>query len=354
MSTEEFYNTIVIGGGQAGLAAGYFLAQQGQNFAILDGESRIGTVWRQRWDSLRLFTPAQFNGLPGMPFPGGDNYFPSKDEAADYLESYALKFHLPIRPDTKIDRLKRDGDSYRLSSTAQSFKAKNVIVATGAYQSPHIPTFAAQLDPAICQLHSFAYRNPDQVPAGRVLVVGAGNSGAEIGLELRKAGREVWLSGRDVGHIPANQLGKYFGGRPYWWLISHVLSIDTPVGRKMQAQVRQHGNPLIRSNRKDVLNAGIQVAARLAGVQAGKPHLQDGRTLDVEAVVWSTGFRPDYQWIKLPIFNGNGVPHHERGVVPGAKGLYFVGLHFQTALTSALIGGVGKDAQYITRFMQNS
>ncbi len=251
-----------------------------------------------------------------MPFPGGDNYFPSKDEAADYLESYALKFHLPIRPDTKIERLERDGDSYRLSSDSHSFEARNIIVATGAYQSPYIPAFATQLDPAICQLHSYAYRNPDQIPAGRVLVVGAGNSGAEIGLELRKAGREVWLSGRDVGHIPANQLGKYFRGRPYWWLISHVLSIDTPVGRKMQAQVRQHGNPLIRSNRKEVKKAGIQVASRLAGVQAGKPHLQDGRTLDVEAVVWSTGFRPDYQWIKLPIFNGNGAPNHERGVVP--------------------------------------
>ena len=354
MSTEEFYNTIVIGGGQAGLAAGYFLAQQGQSFAILDGESRVGTAWRQRWDSLRLFTPAQFNGLPGMPFPGGDNYFPNKDEAADYLESYALKFHLPIRPDTKIERLERDGDSYRLSSDSHSFKASHVIVATGAYQSPNIPAFAAQLDPAICQLHSYAYRNPNQISAGRVLVIGAGNSGAEIGLELIKAGREVWLSGRDVGHIPANQLGKYFGGRPYWWFISHVLSIETPVGRKMRKQVLQHGNPLIRSNRKEILEAGIQIAPRLAGVQAGKLHLQDGRSLEVEAVVWATGFRPDYQWIKLPVFNENGAPNHERGVVSGAKGLYFVGLHFQTALTSALMGGVGKDAEYITRFMSRS
>jgi putative flavoprotein involved in K+ transport len=354
MSTEEFYNTIVIGGGQAGLAAGYYLAQRGANFAILEGEPRTGMAWRRRWDSLRLFTPVRYNGLPGMPFPGDDYYFPTKDEAADYLESYTEKFQLPLRPNTRVAKLEREGESFRLETGTGSFKARNVIVATGAYQSPHIPAFAAQLDPAICQLHSYDYRNPDPIPAGRVLVVGAGNSGAEIGLELGKAGREVWLSGRDVGHIPANRLGRYFGGRPYWWFISHVLSIETPVGRKMREQVLQHGNPLIRSNRKEVLQAGIQVAPRLAGVKAGKPHLQDGRTLEVEAVVWATGFRPDYKWIKLPVFNGNGAPHHERGIVPDISGLYFVGLHFQTALTSALLGGVGKDAEHITSLISKS
>jgi len=354
MSTEETYHTIVIGGGQAGLAAGYYLAQRGENFAILDGETRVGQAWRKRWDSLRLFTPARFNGLPGLPFPAGELYFPTKDEAADYLERYAGKFQLPIRPNTRIEKLERDGDSYRLSAGGQTFKARNVIVATGAYQSPYIPAFAAQLDPVICQFHSYAYRNPGQIPTGRVLVVGAGNSGAEIGLELSRAGREVWLSGRDVGHIPADQLGKYFGGRPYWWFISHVLSIDTPIGRKMHEQVRHHGNPLIRSNHKDILQAGIQIASRLVGVEAGGLRLQDGRTLDAEAVIWATGFRPDYKWIDLPVFDEFGLPDHQRGVVSKASGLYFVGLHFQTALTSALMGGVGKDAEYITRFMSKS
>ena len=354
MSTEETYQTIVVGGGQAGLAAGYYLARQGENFIILDGASGAGMAWRRRWDSLRLFTPAQYDGLPGMPFPGEDYYFPTKDEVAGYLESYAAKFQLPLRLNTGVESLEREGGGYRLAAAGRTFIAHNVIVATGAYQSPHIPAFAEQLDPAIVQLHSHAYRNPDQIPAGRVLVVGAGNSGVEIGLELSKAGREVWLSGRDVGHIPAERLGRYFSGRPYWWFISRVLSIATPVGRKMRRQVLEHGNPLIRSSRREVLQAGIQVATRLAGVEAGRPRMQGGRTLEPAAVVWATGFRPDYRWIKLPVFDGNGFPRHERGVVPEAPGLYFAGLHFQSALTSALLGGVGRDVQYITRFMQNS
>jgi putative flavoprotein involved in K+ transport len=354
MSTEEIFNTIVIGGGQAGLAAGYYLAQQGQNFVILDGEQKLGQVWRRRWDSLRMFTPVKFNALPGLPFPGDDFYFPTKDEAADYLERYADKLQLPVRPNTKIEKLEREGESYRLSAGEHSFKAEAVIVATGSYQAPYIPAFAAELDPAICQLHTYDYRSPGQIPAGRVLVVGAGNSGADIGLELRKAGREVWLSGRDVGHIPANQLGKYFGGRPFWWFINHVMTIKTPLGRKMRQRTLHHGDPLIRYNRKDILQVGIQPAPRLAGVQAGKARLQDGRILDIQAVVWATGFRPDYQWIGLPVFDQYGFPRHQRGVVPEAQGLYFLGLPFQSGPTSSQMGGVGRDAEFITRFMSRS
>jgi putative flavoprotein involved in K+ transport len=354
MSIGETYNTIVIGGGQAGLAAGYYLAQQHQNFAILDASARIGEAWRRRWDSLRLFTPAKFNGLPGMAFPADGYYTPTKDEAADYLEAYAKKFQLPVRLNTQIDRLERVGEDYRLEAGPQSFRTRNVIVATGAYQLPKIPTFASQLDPEVFQLHSSAYRNPDQFPTGRVLVVGAGNSGSEIALELCKDGRQVWLCGRDVGRIPADQIGKYFGGRPYWWFINQVLSIDTPIGRKMRGQVLHHGNPLIRSNRKEILQAGIQTASRLAGVSNGKPCLPDGQILEVEAVVWATGFRPDYRWIGLPVFDEYGFPNHQRGAVPGAKGLYFLGLHFQSRLTSALMGGVGKDAEYITRLTSTS
>ena len=354
MSTEEAHTTVVIGGGQAGLAAGYYLARQGQNFVILDGYSRVGDAWRRRWDSLRLFTPAKFNALPGMPFPADDFYFPTKDETADYLEAYAAKHRLPMRSNTQVVRLEREGEDYRITTHDQSLRAKNVIVATGAYQAPYIPPFAKELDPALPQFHSSAYCNPAQVPVERVLVVGAGNSGAEIALELAKAGRQVWLAGRDVGHIPANQLGKYFGGRPYWWFISHVLSINTPIGRKMKAQVLQHGNPLIGSNRKEVLEAGIQPAPRLAGVSAGKPLLQEGGTFEADAVIWATGFRPDYGWIELPIFDEHGFPRHRRGIATGADGLYFAGLPFQTALTSALIGGVGTDAQYITSQIQAS
>ena len=353
MSTEESYNTIVIGGGQAGLAAGYYLAQGGASFVILDGGSSVGEPWRKRWDSLRLFTPAIFDSLPGMPFPADGSYFPTKDEVAGYMEAYAAKFQLPVKLKTRVDALERNSAGYRLTAGDQSFHATNVIVATGGFQSPNIPSFATDLDPAIVQLHSSDYCNPGNVPEGRVLVVGAGNSGAEIGLELARAGRQVWLSGRDVGRIPADRLSRLFGARRYWWFISNVLTIDTPIGRKMQAQVLHHGNPLIRTNRQEIQAAGIHAVPRLDGASSGKPRLQDGKTFEADAIVWATGFRPEYDWIKLPVFDEHGLLVHQRGVLPDASGLYFVGLHFQTGLTSGLISGVGKDAQYIVSQIQS-
>lgn len=214
MSMDESYQTIVIGGGQAGLAAGYFLAQQDERFAILDENKRNGEAWRNRWDSLRLFTPSKYNGLPGMPFPKLDFYFPTKDEVADYLEAYAREFKLPVLHGVKVEALTRNNQGYRLSTGAGSFHARNVIVATGPYQKPYTPGFAQELDPAILQVHSSAYCNPAQIPVQNVLVVGAGNSGAEIGLELARAGKRVWLAGRDVGRIPADRVGRVLGGRP--------------------------------------------------------------------------------------------------------------------------------------------
>jgi putative flavoprotein involved in K+ transport len=297
---------------------------------------------------LRLFTPSQFNGLPGMPFPEPDYYFPTKDEVADYLEQYAGQFRLPVRHGVKVDALCRSDQGFRLEAGASSFSAQNVIVATGPFNLPYTPKFAKDLDPALFQLHSVSYRNPEQIPVHNVLVVGAGNSGAEIALELSKAGKQVWLAGRDVGKIPANTLGKAFGGKPYWWFISRVLSVDTPIGRKMRSNVLYHGSPLIRANRQEVVEAGIEPTPRVSGIRSGKPVLEDGRSLDVEGVIWATGFHPDFIWIDLPVFDENGTPRHQRGVVPEAKGLYFVGLHFQTALSSGLMGGVGADASYIT------
>ena len=348
MSIEETDKTIVIGGGQAGLAAGYFLARHGSSFAILDESTRTGDAWRRRWDSLRLFTPSQFNGLPGLPFPGATNYFPTKNEAADYLETYAARFHLPVEHGLRIDSLRHDGRLFQLVSGQAGFSARNVVIAAGASHTPFTPAFSHALDPGIQQMHSSCYQNAAQVPANKVLVVGAGNSGIEIGLELARAGKQVWLAGRDVGQIPADKVGKILGGRPYWWFLTHVLSIDTPIGRKMKAQVIHHGNPHLRSGRKDAIEAGIHIVPRVASIQDGQPRLEDGSSLPVEAVIWSTGFRPDYRWVNLPIFDQEGFPRHQRGVATEAAGLYFLGLHFQTGLSSALLGGVGADAAYIT------
>lgn len=349
MSMDERFDTVVVGGGQAGLAAGYYLAKQGMPFIILDEHSRTGDSWRMRWDSLRLFTPGKYNSLPGMPFPGEDFYFPTKDEAADYLEGYANRFNLPFQHNIQVKSLSSADQRYRILTSAGSLSARNVIVATGAYQKPYTPTIARELDSAILQMHSSVYCNPGQIPIRNVLVVGAGNSGAEISMELARAGKKVWLSGRDVGRIPADKLGRLFGGRLYWWFISRVLSLNTPIGRKMQADVIHHGAPLIRANRNEVSSAGVESLPRVSGVQSGKVQFADGRSVPVEAVIWATGFRPDYDWIDLPIFDEHGFPRHQRGAVSAAPGLYFIGLPFQTALSSALLGGVGEDAAYIAK-----
>ncbi|HXV42589.1 MAG TPA: NAD(P)-binding domain-containing protein, partial [Anaerolineae bacterium] len=224
---------------------------------------------------------------------------------------------------------------------------RNVVVATGAYQKPYTPAFAQELEPTILQFHTSAYSNPQQIPVQQVLVVGSGNSGAEISLELAQAGKRVWLAGRDVGRIPADRLGRAFGGRPYWWFISQVLSVNTPIGRKMRSNVLYHGAPLIGTSRQEVTKAGIETIPRVTGTLSGRPQVEGGRSLPAEAVVWATGFRPDFHWIDLPVLDEHGLPRHQRGIVSEAPGLYFIGLPFQTALSSALLGGVGADAGYI-------
>lgn len=345
---EINFNTLVIGGGQAGLAVGYHLAKRKIPFTILDENPRTGESWRKRWDNLRLFTPSQFNGLPGMPFPKPNNYLPTKIEVAAYLEEYASHFQLPMHHHVKVEHLSRAEQGYHVGTDTKDFLSKNVVVATGPFQTPHTPSFADQLNSSIVQIHSSDYCNPQSLPVQSILVVGAGNSGAEISLELVKSGRKVWLAGRDVGRIPAHgPLGKAFDGKLIWWIMSNVLSVKTPIGRKMRSADLHHGTPLGRATRQDLSQAGVELVPRVSGIQAGQPQLEDGRILAVDGVLWATGFRPDYRWIDLPIFNEKGYPRHWRGVVKEAPGLYFVGLLFQTALNSPLLGGVGADAAYI-------
>jgi putative flavoprotein involved in K+ transport len=352
MSSTERYNTIIIGGGQAGLASGYYLKQRGDHFVILDENARIGTAWRARWDSLRLFTPSFNNHLPGMKFPKPDLYFPTKDETADYLEAYAGRFSLPIQFGVKVDHLQRNEAGYQLTAGENNYHARNVIIATGAFYTPYRPSLSQHIAQGIHQMHSVDYHNPGDIPVKTVLVVGAGNSGAEIAIELAQSGRTVWLAGRDVGRIPADKLGKFFGGRPYWWFMRHVMTVDTPLGKRMKSAVFNHGNPLIRTSREDVVKAGVELIPRLVESQDDIPHAEDGCVIAADGIVWATGFRPDYQWINLPIFDQSGQVMHTRGVVPRSLGIFFVGLHFQSGLTSALLGGVGQDAQFITSQIQ--
>ena len=340
---EQQFNTIVIGGGQAGLAVGYYLAKQGREFVILDAQDRIGASWRSRWESLRLFTPARYSSLPGMPFPLPPRTYPSKEEMADYLEAYAHHFALPIHLQTPVETLTREGEQYLLTSGERRFRASNMVVAMGALQQPKIPEFASSLDAGIRQLHSQQYRSPEQLQAGAVLIVGAGNSGAEIALDLVK-GHAVWLAGPEVSHVPVG-----LGNPLLWWIFSQVLTLHTPLGRAaIQSSLKHPGaSPLFRLDSGMLEEASVKRVPRVTGVQQGKPQLADGQRLDIANVIWCTGYTADFRWIQIPVFGTDGYPLHARGVVKGEPGLYFVGLPFQFAFTSSLIGGVGRDARYI-------
>jgi putative flavoprotein involved in K+ transport len=344
----ERFETVIVGGGQAGLATGYHLARRGRPFVILDAGRRVGDPWRGRWDSLRLYTPGRYSGLPGMPFPADPWHYPTRDEVADYLEAYAARFQLPVRGGVRVDGLTRKEERFLVSAGDRRFEADNVVVASGAYHHPRVPAFAADLDPALLQLHSTGYRRPSQLRDGGVLVVGAANSGAEIALEV-SATHPTWVSGPHPGNEPARA-----GGRAdrlttpaVWFTFSKVLSVHNPVGRRLRPRLLTAAAPLARVRRRDLAAAGVELVPRTVGARDGLPLLEDGRVLEVANVVWCTGFRHDFGWIDLPVFDAGDQPRHDRGVVPEAPGLYFVGLFFLTSITSALLGGVGRDAEHV-------
>lgn len=345
MVAAETHRVMVIGGGQAGLSAGYHLQRLGIDHVILDASSGVGDTWRQRWESLRLFTPAAWDGLPGMPFPAEPSYFPTKDEMADYLRSYAARFSLPVRGNVIVEALARHGDRYVASAGPERYEADAVVVATGANDRPAIPAFASGLDPSILQLHSSAYRTPDQLRDGAVLVVGAGTSGVEISIDVAGSGRRTILSGHSPRQVPP--FAYVANGRPFWWFASRILTTDTPIGRRAREGARSGGSPLIRTGVRDVDRAGVERMPRTTEVRDGQPMLAAGRVLSVANVIWCTGYRHDFSWINLPVFDESGEPRHLRGSVDGAPGLYFLGLPFLYSLTSALIGGAGRDAAHI-------
>jgi putative flavoprotein involved in K+ transport len=349
------YDTVVIGGGQSGLSTGYYLKQRGHDFVILDANNRIGDSWRNRWDSLRLFTPARYDGLVRMPFPAPPHTFPTKDDMADYLETYAAHFRLPVRTGVRVDRLSRRGAWFVVAAGDLRFKARNVVVAMADFQEPKMPQFRSELDPGIVQLHSSAYRNPSQLQEGGVLVVGAGNSGAEIAFEVARA-HPTWLSGRDTGQLPFRTDGfmaRVLLIRLVLRLLFHrVLTVNTPIGRKLRPRFRSQGGLLIRIKSRDLIAAGVERVPRTVGVRHGLPLLENGRVVEAANVIWSTGFHPGFSWIDLPVL-GDEEPLHERGVVPNEPGLYFVGLHFLSSLSSAMIHGVARDAEHVVRAIES-
>jgi len=350
METRTRFDVIVIGAGQSGLSVAYHLARKGLRFVVLDDHRRIGDVWRERWDSLRLFTPARFDGLDGMPFPAPPSYFPTKDEMADYLEAYAARFELPVLCGVRVERLAKTERGFRIEAGERVFEADQVVVAMSSFQRGAALPWADELDPSIVKLHSASYRSPAQLNPGPVLLVGAGNSASEIALEVARS-HPVVMAGRNTGEVPF-RIGGFWGrfvlARLILRVLFHrILTIRTPMGRRARVRMLGRGDPLIRVRAAELAAAGVERTARVAGVKDGRPLLEDGRVLDVTNVVFCNGFHPNLSWLDVPIFDEHGEPRHDGGVVQGAPGLYFVGLRFLYSFSSTMIHGVGRDAARI-------
>jgi putative flavoprotein involved in K+ transport len=337
---DSEHDVLVIGGGQAGLCAGYYLRRAGLDFAILDGAERVGDSWRRRWDSLELFTVARYSSLPGLDFPGDPEHFPGKEEVAAYLEDYARTFELPVRLGSRASSLVRADGGYRVEAGSASYRAPQVIVATGAYERPYVPDVADKLDPELTQLHSADYKNPEQIPPGDVIVVGGANSGVQIAQDLSETHRIRLAVGTKPPRMPRRILGRSL----HWWG-DHLGIIRAPIAR-LRAPKRSGDLLIGTSYRQLTRRHGVELVGRVIGGEGRTVRLADEQSAEVSTVVWATGFRSDYSWIEVPVFDDRGLPVHKRGVTE-ADGLCFLGMHLQYSLGSSLIGFVRHDAKYL-------
>ena len=338
---DRALDVLVVGGSQAGLAMAWHLARQGLRYAVLEAGPEIGHAWRSRWDSLTLFTPAQYDALPGMPFPAPADTYPTKDPVAGYLQAYASTLEVPVRLNARVTSLSRTEEGFEARTADQVFCAGQVVVTTGPFQTPFVPPAAQGLDESVTQLHSAGYRNPQALPEGPVLVVGGGNSGFQIAEEIAAAGRRVDLSiATKLPVLPQRLAGKDL----FWWL-THLglmrVTTESRLGRRMSSR-----EFVIGSSRRRLQAKGVRFRPRLTGTGARTAHFADGSTLDTGVVIWATGYRPDHSWIQIPRVARDGQIAHQRGVT-GVPGLYFLGLSWQHTRGSALLGFVGDDAAYL-------
>ena len=338
---DDTVDVIVVGAGQAGLAIGWYLARLGLRFLVLEASAELGRSWRSRWDSLTLFTPAQYDALPGMPFPAPADTYPTKEPVADYLRAYADAFRLPVRLNSRVTSLGRSGDGFEVRTADETFSARRVVVATGPFQVPFVPPAAGGLDSPVTQLHSADYRNPQALPDGPVLVVGGGNSGLQIAEEL-SASRRVDVS---IGTSPP-MLPQRLAGRDLFWWLTRLGLMRVPAESRLGRRVQARGEFVIGTSRRQLKRAGVTFRPRLVGADGRTVRFADGSTLDVGVVVWATGYRSDYSWISVPGVVRNGRVAHRRGVTD-VPGLYFLGLSWQHTRGSALLGFLDEDAGHI-------
>lgn len=339
ISSAPSYDLIIVGAGQAGLAAAHYAQKAGLRFVVLDGETRIGDNWRKRWASLRLFTPAKYSSLPGMPFPALPLYLPTKDEVGDYLQAYAEQFQLPVHLNTRVRRAWRNGEAWHIEMDQGEYKASQLMVATGTFGTPNVPLFAADLSPSIQQMHSSAYGKPADIAGKRVLVVGAGSSGSQIALDLAPT-HTVFLAGRNPGNFPR----RLFGRDIYdWFSTFHLMEARSTSWIGRQAQAQQGGDARVGISPADIQRAGIEWLPRVVSVVNGLLQLANGQILTVDAVIWATGYKPAFLWIEQLPVQEDGNPVHTGGVSP-MPGLYFMGLQYQRHIGSHLLGYVGRDA----------
>lgn len=339
---SQTFDVIVIGGGQAGLAVAYHLSRQGADFLVLDAAAETGESWRTRWDSLRLFTPAQYDGLPGMQFPATDGRYPTKDMVADYLRDYADRFELPLKLRCAVTRVERVADGFVIHTSQGTLSTRQVVIATGPFQEPVVPRMAAGLSGDVVQLHSADYRRPEDLPVGPVVVVGAGNSGRQIAEELT-ATHDVTLA---VGTAPL-QLPQQFLGRDLFWWLTRLGLMDKTIESRLARRMRDRGDLVIGSPLRRLRRAGVQIRPRVVSITGDQVGFQDDTSVRASAVVWATGFRADYTWVDIPdAFDEQGRPRHQRGIT-AARGLAFVGLPWQHTRGSALLGFVQSDAAWV-------
>ena len=338
---DELLDVAVIGGSQAGLAMAWHLAHERLRFVVLEAGPEIGHTWQSRWDSLTLFTPTQYDTLPGMPFPGPPDTYPTKGPVAGYLKAYAAAFDLPVRLNARVTALIRTAEGFEIRTGDGVLRARQVVVATGPFQVPFVPSAAQRLDDSVTQLHSARYRNPRALPPGPVLVVGGGNSGFQIAEELAAA-RPVDLSIA----TRAPMLPQRLGGKDLFWWLTRLGLMRVTAESRLGRRLRIRPDFIIGSSRRRLGAAGVRFRPAVAGAEGRTVRFADGSSLDAGIVIWATGYRPDYSWIHIPGVLGDGQVIHRRGVTD-VPGLYFLGLSWQHTRGSALLGFVHEDAAYL-------